>query len=48
MHVTADGFRELARRSAALGPRVVAVLEGGYDPRTLPTLVQAALEGFQE
>jgi acetoin utilization deacetylase AcuC-like enzyme len=48
MRVTADGFRELARRSAALGPRVAAVLEGGYDPRTLPTLVGAALEGFRE
>ena len=48
MRVTADGFRELARRSAALGPRVAAVLEGGYDPRTLPTLVRAALEGFRE
>jgi acetoin utilization deacetylase AcuC-like enzyme len=48
MHVTADGFRELARRSTALAPRVAAVLEGGYDPRSLPTLVQAALEGFQE
>jgi acetoin utilization deacetylase AcuC-like enzyme len=44
--VTAGGFRELARRSAALAPRVAAVLEGGYDPRTLPSLVQAALEGF--
>jgi acetoin utilization deacetylase AcuC-like enzyme len=48
MQVTADGFRELARRSAGLGPRVAAVLEGGYDPRTLPGLVSAALEGFQE
>jgi acetoin utilization deacetylase AcuC-like enzyme len=48
MRVTADGFRELARRSAALGPRVAAVLEGGYDPRTLPALVAAALEGFRE
>ncbi len=48
MRVTADGFRELAHRSAALGPRVAAVLEGGYDPRTLPTLVRAALEGFRE
>jgi len=46
MLVTADGFRELAERSAALGPRVAAVLEGGYDPRTLPTLVGAAREGF--
>ena len=46
MLVTADGFRELARRSAELGPRVAAVLEGGYDPRTLPSLVGAALDGF--
>ncbi len=46
MRVTADGFGELARRSAALGPRVGAVLEGGYNLRTLPELVEAALEGF--
>ncbi|HJW66534.1 MAG TPA: histone deacetylase [Gaiellaceae bacterium] len=48
MRVTRDGFRELARRSAALAPRVAAVLEGGYDPRTLPSLVEAAREGFTE
>jgi acetoin utilization deacetylase AcuC-like enzyme len=48
MRVTAEGFRQLARRSAALAPRVAAVLEGGYDVGTLPTLVQAALEGFGE
>ncbi len=48
MHVTADGFRELARRTAAFAPRVAAVLEGGYDPETLPALVRAALEGFAE
>ncbi|HEX9350419.1 MAG TPA: histone deacetylase, partial [Gaiellaceae bacterium] len=47
MRVTEDGFRELARRSAALGPRVGAVLEGGYNLSTLPRLVSAALEGFQ-
>ncbi|HZP71980.1 MAG TPA: histone deacetylase [Gaiellaceae bacterium] len=46
MCVTADGFRELARRSAALAPQVAAVLEGGYNVRTLPDLVEAALEGF--
>jgi len=46
MAVTEDGFRELARRSAALGPRAAAVLEGGYNLRTLPRLVEAALEGF--
>ena len=47
MAVTAAGFRELARRSAALAPRVAAVLEGGYNVRTLPGLVRAALEGFE-
>lgn len=46
MNVTDDGFRELARRSAALAPRVAAVLEGGYNLSTLPRLVAAALEGF--
>ena len=46
MLVTEAGFRELARRSAALGPRVAAVLEGGYNLRTLPRLVGAALDGF--
>ena len=46
MRVSADGFRELARRTAALGPRVAAVLEGGYNLRTLPELVEAALDGF--
>jgi acetoin utilization deacetylase AcuC-like enzyme len=46
MRVTEDGFRELARRSAALAPRVAAVLEGGYNLSTLPRLVGAALDGF--
>ena len=44
--VSADGFRELSRRSAALAPRVGAVLEGGYEIDTLPDLVAAALDGF--
>ena len=48
MRVTTDGFRELARRSAELGPRVAAVLEGGYDPSRLAGLVAAAREGFSE
>jgi acetoin utilization deacetylase AcuC-like enzyme len=47
MAVTAEGFRELAARCAALAPRVAAVLEGGYNLRTLPDLVRAALEGFE-
>ena len=47
MAVTADGFRELARRATSLAPRVAAVLEGGYNLRTLPSLVEAALEGFE-
>ena len=46
IRVTADGFRELARRCAAAAPRCAAVLEGGYNLETLPALVGAALEGF--
>lgn len=46
MEVSADGFRELGRRCAALAPRTAAVLEGGYNLDTLPDLVEAALEGF--
>ncbi|HYA09312.1 MAG TPA: hypothetical protein VEG24_06950, partial [Gaiellaceae bacterium] len=46
MRVTENGFRELARRCAALAPRVAAVLEGGYELDTLPGLVDAALDGF--
>jgi acetoin utilization deacetylase AcuC-like enzyme len=46
MLVTEEGFRELSRRSAALAPRVAAVLEGGYELETLPGLVAAALDGF--
>ena len=46
MAVTEHGFEELARRSAQLGPRVAAVLEGGYNLATLPRLVEAALRGF--
>ena len=47
MEVTEDGFAELARRSAQLGPRVAAVLEGGYNLATLPRLVEAAVDGFE-
>jgi acetoin utilization deacetylase AcuC-like enzyme len=46
MLVSEAAFRELARRSAALGPRFGAVLEGGYNLETLPALVGAALAGF--
>jgi len=46
MTVTEDGFRELARRSAAVAPSCAAILEGGYNLSTLPRLVTAALEGF--
>ena len=48
MRVTEEGFRELSRRCAALSDRVAAVLEGGYELETLPTLVDAALDGFSE
>ena len=46
MAVTADGFREMAARCTQLCPRVAAVLEGGYNIATLPSLVEASLEGF--
>jgi acetoin utilization deacetylase AcuC-like enzyme len=46
MALTERGFRELARRCAGLAPRFAAVLEGGYNLRTLPALVAAALDGF--
>ncbi len=48
MYVSTDMFRELARRASQLAPRVGAVLEGGYNVRTLPALVEAALEGFTD
>ncbi|WP_411276874.1 histone deacetylase [Gaiella sp.] len=46
MTVTADGFREMAARCTQLCSRVSAVLEGGYNIATLPSLVEASLEGF--
>jgi acetoin utilization deacetylase AcuC-like enzyme len=46
MLVTEAGFRELAGRSAGLAPRTAAVLEGGYNVATLPSLVRSALDGF--
>jgi acetoin utilization deacetylase AcuC-like enzyme len=46
MELSTDGFAELARRASTLAPRVAAVLEGGYNLRTLPDLVGAALDGF--
>jgi acetoin utilization deacetylase AcuC-like enzyme len=46
MKLTGQGFQELARRCSALGPRVAAILEGGYNLETLPSLVEAALDGF--
>jgi acetoin utilization deacetylase AcuC-like enzyme len=44
--LTASGFRELARRASQLAPRIALVLEGGYNLRTLPELVEATLEGM--
>ena len=46
IRLSEDGFRDLARRCAALAPRCAAVLEGGYNLATLPALVGAALDGF--
>jgi acetoin utilization deacetylase AcuC-like enzyme len=47
MRLTVEGFRDISRRCAALGPRVAAVLEGGYNLDTLPALVDAALAGIE-
>ena len=47
LELTADAFTELARRASTLAPRVAAVLEGGYNLRTLPDLVGDALAGFE-
>jgi acetoin utilization deacetylase AcuC-like enzyme len=44
MRVTERGFAELARRAAALAPRVGFVLEGGYTIENLPRLVGAVVE----
>lgn len=48
MELTGPGFHELARRCAAMAPRVAAVLEGGYNVATLPRLVETTLRGFAE
>jgi acetoin utilization deacetylase AcuC-like enzyme len=48
MRVTDDGFRWMAARATTLAPRVAAVLEGGYNVDTLPRLVRAALDGFEQ
>jgi acetoin utilization deacetylase AcuC-like enzyme len=45
--LTAEAFGELARRAAALVPRIAVVLEGGYNLETLPDLVAAAVAGFE-
>jgi acetoin utilization deacetylase AcuC-like enzyme len=47
MDLTGTGFHELARRCAAMAPRVAAVLEGGYNVKTLPFLVETTLRGFE-
>ena len=46
MRISESGFRELARRCRGLSDRLAAVLEGGYNLETLPSLVDAALDGF--
>jgi acetoin utilization deacetylase AcuC-like enzyme len=43
LEVTEEGFAALARRAAGVSERLAFVLEGGYDPRTLPGLVGAVL-----
>jgi acetoin utilization deacetylase AcuC-like enzyme len=48
LELSAGCFRELAARASDLAPRVAAVLEGGYNLRTLPALLETTLEGFGE
>jgi acetoin utilization deacetylase AcuC-like enzyme len=47
LELSTEAFRDLGRRCAALGPRVAAVLEGGYNLRTLPFLVEAVRDGLE-
>ncbi|HEY3961675.1 MAG TPA: hypothetical protein VGL84_04060, partial [Gaiellaceae bacterium] len=46
LQLSTGAFTELARRALQLAPRIAVVLEGGYNLRTLPSLVEAALAGF--
>lgn len=46
LELTDAAFRELGAICSTLGPRVAAVLEGGYNLATLPRLVTAAREGL--
>jgi acetoin utilization deacetylase AcuC-like enzyme len=46
MLVSEAGFEELGGRCAGLAPRVAAVLEGGYNLETLPSLVEAVRRGL--
>ncbi len=48
LELSESGFEEVGRRCAALGPRVAAVLEGGYNLRTLPMLVEAVRRGLRQ
>jgi acetoin utilization deacetylase AcuC-like enzyme len=47
LELSTETFGDLARRATQLAPRVAAVLEGGYNLRTLPALVESALSGFE-
>ena len=47
LDLTEAAFGELGRMCAHLGPRIAAVLEGGYNLGTLPSLVAAAHAGFE-
>jgi acetoin utilization deacetylase AcuC-like enzyme len=46
LELSTEIFGELARRVTQLAPRIAVVLEGGYNLRTLPALVESALGGF--
>ena len=47
IRLTDSAFAWMAERVSNLAPRIGAVLEGGYNLETLPRLVGAALQGFE-
>jgi len=46
MHVTEEGFAELARLAGSACDRLALILEGGYNTTTLPGLVRSVLEAL--
>jgi len=45
--LTDDAYHRMANLAAGLAPRFAAVIEGGYNLRTLPRLVETTIAGFE-